>query len=108
MTGGKGLCRVFDAEPITATDIFVSSNFSIFMEDKHPPSLTKYYSANLNVTVGLARYLEMYFNIIPYQDDQIHTWGRIGDTQLGVKYLTPLATNVFKSNMVPNSGFKAR
>lgn len=48
------------------------------------------------MTVGLAHYLEGYINFVPYQEDQHNIWGRIGDTQLGLKYLTPFSSNVFK------------
>ncbi|MHA1855062.1 MAG: hypothetical protein ACTSYY_03380, partial [Promethearchaeota archaeon] len=47
-------------------------------------------------------YLELFLNFVPYQDDQKHLWGQIGDTNFGFKYLTPLSTNFFKFGI---SGF---
>ena len=94
--GGKGLHRVLSAEPVTPTDIFVNGTFSMFAKKTGPEALNKYYNANLNATVGLASYLECFLNIVPYQDDQYHIWGRFGDTKLGLKYLTPIATDAFK------------
>ncbi len=96
MTGGKGLCRVLSADPITPTDIYLSWNISTFMEQTSKTTLSKYYLSNLNLTFGLASYLEMFVNFIPYQDDQKHLWGQIGDTYLGIKYLTPFSSEVFK------------
>jgi len=56
----------------------------------------KYHSSHLNATFGLARYSEVFINIIPYQDDQRHIWGGFGDTRLGIKYLMPFKTDAFK------------
>ncbi len=100
MHGGKGLFRVLSAEPINPTDIFVNGTFSMFFEKTGPENLAKYYHANLNGTVGLAKYLEVFLNIVPYQDDQYHIWGRFGDTKIGVKYLTPLSTDAFKFGLM--------
>ena len=95
--GGKGLSRVLEADPITATDIFLSTNVTSFMK-QHGSSvaLTKYHRFNINLTVGLANYLECFVNFVPYQEDQQNTWGRIGDTHFGLKYLTPLSSKVVK------------
>jgi len=95
-TGGKGLGRVLSADPVKPTDIFLSGNVSTYQVQTGPATLSKYYLSNLNTTVGLASYLETYFNIIPFQDNQKNLWGQFGDIHLGVKYLTPLATNFFK------------
>lgn len=98
--GGKGLHRVLSAEPVNPTDIFVNGTFSVFAEKTSEETLSKYYNANLNATVGLAKYLEFFLNIVPYQDDQYHIWGRFGDTRLGLKYLTPIATDAFKLGLM--------
>jgi hypothetical protein len=96
MHGGKGLYRVLSAEPVNPTDIFVSGTFSSYFIKTGPETMAKYYSAHLNTTVGLAKYLEVFVDIVPYQDDQYHLLGRFGDTHLALKYLTPLATDAFK------------
>lgn len=98
--GCKGLHRVLEAEPVNPTDIFVNGAFSMFIEKTGMESLSKYYNANLNATVGIAKYLECFLNIVPYQDDQYHIWGRFGDTRIGLKYLTPIATDVFKFGLM--------
>lgn len=98
--GSKGLFRVLSAEPVNPTDIFVNGSLSMFFEKTGPENLAKYYNVNLNATVGLAKYLEAFVNIVPYQDDQYHIWGRFGDTRLGLKYLTPLATDEFKFGLI--------
>ncbi len=100
MQGGKGLFRVLSAEPVNATDIFVNGTFSSFAEKIGPESLAKYYNVNLNATVGLAKYMEVILNLIPYQDDQEHIWGGFGDTKIGLKYLTPLATDEIKFGLL--------
>lgn len=100
MRGAKGLFRVFSAEPVNPTDIFVNGTLSMYFNKVGPQALEKYYNANLNATVGLASYLEAFINIIPYQDDQYHIWGRFGDTKIGLKYLTPLATKQFKLGFI--------
>ena len=100
MRGGKGLFRVLSADPVNPTDIFANANFSSYFIKTAPQSMAKYYIANLNATVGLARYLEVSVNIVPYQDDQYHLLGRFGDTHLAIKYLTPVATDVFKLGLM--------
>lgn len=100
MFGGKGLWRVLSAEPVNPTDIFVGANISTFFEQTGPEQLAKYYAVNLHATVGLAHYLELIANFVPYQDDQYHILGRIGDTKLGLKYLTPLSTDGFKLGLM--------
>ena len=102
LTGGKGLLRVLSADPIKPADILVSLNVSTYMKQASKASLTKYYRSNLNVTVGLAHYLEAYLNWIPYQDDQQHLWGMRGNTRLGIKYLTPIRNNFFKFGVLTN------
>jgi len=57
LQGGKGLHRVLSADPVVPTDIFVHGTFSMFAEKTGPEALSKYYNANLNATVGLAKYL---------------------------------------------------
>jgi len=98
--GGKGLHRVLSAEPVNPTDIFINGTFSMFAEKTGPETLSKYYNANLNATVGIATYLEGILNIVPYQDDQYHIWGRFGEMKLGLKYLTPITTGAFKLGLM--------
>lgn len=100
MYGGKGMFRTLSAEPITPTDIFVHGTFSSFMEKTAPQSLAKYHHIHLNATIGLARYSEIFINIVPYQDDQLHIWGRFGDTRLGIKYLLPFETDALKFGLL--------
>ncbi len=109
LTGGKGMLRVLSAEPVKPADIFVHWNVSTYMKQAGKASLAKYYRSNLNVTVGLAHYLEAFLNFIPYQDDQEHLWGMRGNTLLGIKYLTPLRNNFFKFGLagtfkIPTAG----
>lgn len=106
ITGGKGLCRVLEADPITPADIFLNTNITSFMEQEgQSVALAKYYRFNINLTVGLANYLECYLNFVPYQDNQRNLWGQIGDTQLGLKYLTPLSSKVFKFGLAGHFKF---
>jgi len=100
MNGGKGLFRVLSAETVNSTDIFVNGTFSAFYTKTGPEALAKYYCVNLNGTAGIAKKLELFLNIVPYQDDQHHIWGRFGDTRFGIKYLTPLSTSTFKFGLM--------
>lgn len=100
MYGGKGLFRVLSAEPVNPTDIFINGTLSMYFNKVGPEALEKYYNVNLNATVGLAKYLEIFLNVIPYQDDQYHILGRFGDTKIGLKYLTPIATEQFKFGLI--------
>jgi len=103
--GGKGLYKVLEADPIRATDIYFCANMSSFMrEDPGSNVLTKYFNFNTNLTLGLANYLECFIDFRPHRDDQQNLYGTIGDTHLGLKYLTPLSTRVFKLGIA--GGFK--
>ncbi|MBC8181648.1 hypothetical protein H8E88_11050 [candidate division KSB1 bacterium] len=96
-SGGKGLYKVLEADPIRAADIYFSTNMSSFMrEEPGAKVLTKYFNFNTNLTVGLANYLECFVNFVPHRDDQQNLYGTIGDTHFGLKYLTPLSSSVFK------------
>ncbi len=96
MIGGKGLCRVLEADPISPADIYVSGRWTDFMKEGQTIALIKYNRLDVNLTVGVARYLESFANFVLYQDDQHNLWGKIGDTQIGIKYMTPLSAAVFK------------
>jgi len=100
MHGGKGNYRVQSADPVNPSDIFVNGTLSAFMEKTGPENLAKYYNVNLNMTVGLASYLEAIVNIVPYQDDLYHIFGRFGDTRIALKYRTPLSSQFFKFGLM--------
>lgn len=92
MYGGRGLMRLLSANVITPADIYVNGYFSMYFEKTGPEQLAKFYSVNLNATVGLSRYLELSCHLVPYQDDQEHILGRMGDTQFAIKYLLPFSS----------------
>lgn len=96
MHGGRGLMRILSANVITPTDLYVGSNFSMYFEKVGPEQLAKYYAMNVNATYGLTENLELSLNFIPYQDDQKHIFGRMGNSQFAVKYRMPFSGRYFQ------------
>ncbi len=89
--GGRGLMRVFSAEPIGRSQFFVNTYFQTFLDPKkRRNSLGKDHTLTLGFTVGLTHSLELTLLATPYQDDQKHVWGPPGDTQIGIKLALPL------------------
>lgn len=90
--GGRGLMRVFTAEPLGGKQIFLNSYFQTFLEPpKKRSNLGKDHTLSLGITLGLSNSLEFSLHVVPYQDDQLHAWGPPGDTQLGLKLALPFA-----------------
>ncbi len=96
MNGGRGLMRVLSANVITPTDMYVGSNLSLYFEKVGPEQLSKFYAMNLNATYGLTQNFELSLNFIPYQDDQKHILGRMGNSQFAIKYKTPFSGRYFQ------------
>lgn len=89
--GGRGLLRVQDGEVAEQGDLYVSLFGSSFMKKSADGSgLNKDYHLTLNATYGIGRYFELSGRLVPYQDDQRHIWGPIGDTEIGLKIKVPL------------------
>jgi hypothetical protein len=97
LSGGKGQLRLVDAEPVVPGHLYVNAFYNIFVE-KHDnvqllssgrketrSILIKDNAFNLNVTLGLFKFLEIFLHTVPYQDNQHDLWGPIGDTQTGFK-----------------------
>ncbi|NUM73895.1 hypothetical protein HUU40_06000 [candidate division KSB1 bacterium] len=91
--GGRGLMRVFTAEPIGGKQFFINSFFQTFLEspDQRQNLLGKDHTLSLGFTLGLSNSLEFNMQVVPYQDDQQNAWGPPGDTQLGLKMALPFA-----------------
>lgn len=90
--GGKGLLRTHSAEVIDKSHFYVNSFFMTFLQaQKSQTSLGKDYTLSLGLTFGLTEHLEVTSRLVPYQDDQAHIWGPPGDTQIGIKFLTPFS-----------------
>lgn len=89
--GGRGLMRVFSAEPIGRSQFFANTYFQTFLDpQKRRGSLGKDHTLSLGFTVGLTHSLELTLLATPYQDDQRHVWGPPGDTHIGLKLALPL------------------
>ncbi|MBD3288758.1 hypothetical protein GF337_08155 [candidate division KSB1 bacterium] len=88
--------RILSANVITPTDLYVSSNFSTYFEKVGPEQLAKFYSMNLSATYGLSKNFEFSLNFIPYQDDQKHIIGRMGNSQFAIKYRMPFSGRYFQ------------
>jgi hypothetical protein len=90
--GGRGLMRVYTAEPLGRGQFFVNTYFQTFLDpSKRNNSLGKDHTLSLGFTLGLSKRTELAVSPILYQDDQKHLWGPPGDMRLGLKYATPLA-----------------
>lgn len=92
--GGRGLIRVFSAEPLGGSQLHVNSFFQTFLIRDNPESgsLGKDHTLSLGLTYGVSKRVELTAHAVVYQDDQRHVWGPPGDTQLGIKYYTPLSS----------------
>jgi len=89
--GGRGLMRVFSAEPLGRSQFFVNTYFQTFLDpSKRNNRLGKDHTLTLAFSVGLTHSLELTLLATPYQDDQKHVWGPPGDTHIGVKLALPL------------------
>ncbi|MDZ7343478.1 MAG: hypothetical protein ONA90_03075, partial [candidate division KSB1 bacterium] len=90
--GGRGLMRVYSAEPIGRGQVFINSYFLAYFDpEQRKNNLGKDYTLSLGLTIGLTKRAELTLNPVLYQDDQAHIWGPPGDTRVGVKYTTPLS-----------------
>ena len=91
LRGGRGLLRVQDGETAEKGDLYLSAFGSTFLK-KQPGfgHLLKDYHLSLNATYGLTNSLEFSTRFVAYQDDQVHIWGPIGDTEIGMKLKLPL------------------
>jgi hypothetical protein len=98
MYGGRGLMRVYTAEPIGRGQLFISSYLQTFLDPaKRGNSLGKDHTLSLAFTIGLSKRTELALNPVLYQDDQKHTWGPPGDMRIGMKYATPLSFGGFST-----------
>ena len=95
LNGGRGLLRVFSAEPLGGSQLYANSYFQSYLTNDHrqAASLTKDYTFSFGLTYPLGNHTELTARLVAYQSDQQHIWGPPGDTQLGIKYQTPLSTN---------------
>lgn len=86
--GGKGLVRVYEADPIEYGSLYTSLNWQGFAGKKTPSknALNELYVFNLNFTLGLPYQIDAFAHFTPYHDDQRHIFGPPGDTRLGLKW----------------------
>lgn len=98
--GGRGLMRVYTAEPLGRGQLFVNSYFQTFLDpSKRGGSLGKDHTFSLGFTMGLSKRTELTLSPVLYQDDQEHIWGPPGDMRVGLKYATPLAFGGFSTGL---------
>jgi hypothetical protein len=108
--GGRGLLRVFTAEPLGHTQFFVHSSFMTYLDPskRGGRTLGKDYTINLGFTLGITHSLEATLQAVPYQDDQRHVWGPPGDKRLGLKLALPvrlggISTGVYGFTVIPTA-----
>jgi hypothetical protein len=98
--GGRGLMRVFTAEPIGRGQFFINTYFQTFLDpSKRNNSLGKDHTLSLGFTLGVTRRTEITVSPVIYQDDQKHVWGPPGDMRVGLKYATPLTLGAFTTGL---------
>ncbi|MBN1465274.1 hypothetical protein JXA02_05900 [candidate division KSB1 bacterium] len=91
MTGGKGMLRLYEAETITAGDLYVNPIGTFFVTRlAHSTTLAKDYTINLGLTLGMSERFETFVHLVPYQSDQVHLIGPPGDAKIGVKMAFPM------------------
>jgi len=95
VNGGRGLLRIFSAEAVEGSSFHVNSYFQSYFRNDKPQSgsLSKDYTLSFGMTYLLGKRTELTARLVAYQSDQQHVWGPPGDTELGIKYQTPLSTN---------------
>ncbi|MGH7496988.1 MAG: hypothetical protein ACREOO_31955 [bacterium] len=110
MYGGRGLLRVFTAEPLGRSQFFVHSSFLTYLDPtkRGGKTLGKDYTINLGFTWGLTHSLEATVQAVPYQDDQLHVWGPPGDTRVGLKLALParlggISTGLYGFTVIPTA-----
>ncbi|MBN2011583.1 hypothetical protein JW960_19790 [candidate division KSB1 bacterium] len=96
MSGGRGLLRVQSANVVAPADIYVNGIYSTYFEKIRPEKLATFHSIYLNGTVGLSHNLEFVLNLVPYLETQDLILGRLGDTQVALKYMLPLSSSFFQ------------
>jgi hypothetical protein len=98
--GGRGLMRVFTAEPLGRGQFFINTYFQTFLDPaKRNQSLGKDHTLSLAFTLGVTRRAELCVNPVLYQDDQKHVWGPPGDLRVGLKYALPLSFRAFSTGL---------
>lgn len=92
--GGRGLLRTHAAETIGRSHFYVNSYFQTFvLPEEDQNALRKDHTLSVSVTLGLTRHLEFTGVLTPYQDDQRNIWGPPGDTQIGLKFISPFSSS---------------
>jgi len=86
--GSKGLLRIFEAETIHPGQLAINPVYTGYAAGDNY-NFSEDHTLNLALTLSLSEQIEVFAHLVPYQDDQKHTWGPIGDTRLSVKYHIP-------------------
>lgn len=97
--GGRGMLRVFSAKTVQPGSFYLNSFFMTFLNNTATAGLEKDYTLNFGLTYGLSSRLELTAQIIAYQDDQRHVFGPPGNTQLGLKWQSPLSSSAFSTGL---------
>ncbi len=88
--GGKGMLRLFEAETVTAGDLYVNPFASFYTKADYDRNLLlKDNTLNVGLTLGISRVFETFIHLTPYQTDQEHLWGAVGDSKFGLKVHIP-------------------
>ncbi len=90
MTGGKGMLRLYEAETVTGGDLYINPFMSFYTTADYDRNvLLKDNTLNIGMTLGISRVFETFIHLTPYQTDQEHLWGALGDSKIGLKTYMP-------------------
>ena len=86
LSGGKGNLRIHDAGNVYPGTLVLNMVYSGYGVKTKSGSFGEDHTLNTSLTLGLSERFEWFGHFVPYQDDQQHIWGPIGDTRTGLKF----------------------
>ncbi|MBD3384842.1 hypothetical protein GF407_07930 [candidate division KSB1 bacterium] len=113
ITGGKGLLRIYDAQTVFTGNLLINPVYLgyITTEDaagtleEEKQNSYEDHTLSLGLTLGVFKNLELFTQFVPYQDDQNHVWGPLGDTKVGLKYQISGSASVFQLGVLAFASF---
>ncbi len=105
MAGGKGLLRVFEAETVYPGHFYFNPFYNGYFTETATGNSNEDHTMIFGLTLGLTNSFEVLAQLVPYQDDQTHIWGPIGDTRLGVKFHVPNKGSAIQNGLLAFTTF---
>ncbi|MBN1541068.1 hypothetical protein JW992_02910 [candidate division KSB1 bacterium] len=103
--GGKGLLRIWDAQPVFPGQLYLNALYSSFftasgIDANGSRRQIEDHTLNLALTLGLSKKFEFWAHFVPYQDDQKHLWGPFGDSRVGLKFMPGRERSIFQFGLL--------